>query len=745
MSNIKHSAYVPALDGLRVFAVVAVMLYHLNFTWAQGGLLGVTVFFVLSGYLITTMLVNELESTRTVRLGRFWWGRIRRLFPAIFTVIGITALLMWAFNHILLTKMKPDIIPSLFWFENWWYVIRDLSYFEAMGSPSPLVHFWSLAIEEQFYLVWPLVLLLVYKIGGKNATGSRRNIVAGLCLVLGIASALWMAFLYDPNIDPTRVYYGTDTRAFSLLFGGFLACICPASRFGANAGAGISHGKHCASAVAAARDASYGNAIGKSATKPNALSICLDIAAVASIAALCYMMFTFAGTDEFMFRGGIALASVLTALIILACTNPRSIFAKILGCRPLAFLGKRTYGMYLWHLPFVLLLYTFADANGQYPAWAVAAVFGLTIGAALLMYVLIEHPLHKGVYVNAAKNADENAAADTNAHINKNISLPSIASGLGSNELTPVGAPELAPAGTSAAAHADATTAGAGTLEAFNTSASDAPAKERSSWKPKLTPVRLALTFSLMAGVFAVAMFLTFTTPDQQYLPDEDMATIGFLTFLNDPEKLGLTEEEMREQMEAGIDALGHDTANYTGSEWTSQFKAELNSKGVYDPYIIGDSVCGAIAFNSVFPHAYNNSVGSRSIYEGVDALQEALDNGVVGRVVVFAAFNNGWIKDGQLESIIEMCGPNREVFFVAPRTPYSTVNNGDSIEAIIPNYSNAHMIDWRNYAADHVDEWCYQDKVHMNATGTAAYLKLVLTSVYPYLDAEDLPSYATQ
>ena len=165
--------YVPAIDGLRTFAVMAVILYHMGFPFAKGGLLGVTVFFVISGYLITGLLTAEWDESSTINLPQFWLRRIRRLFPAIVTVIVVMSAVFAIFSPLLLTKMRPDIIPGLFWFENWWYILRDLSYFEAVGAPSPLTHFWSLAIEEQFYLIWPIILLTVYKAGIGKQTVSR--------------------------------------------------------------------------------------------------------------------------------------------------------------------------------------------------------------------------------------------------------------------------------------------------------------------------------------------------------------------------------------------------------------------------------------------------------------------------------------------------------------------------------------------------------------------------------------------
>ncbi len=241
------SRYIPALDGLRTLAVVAVVFYHLNLTWAQGGLLGVTIFFVLSGYLITRLLLNEVAKTGRIDLKSFWIRRIRRLVPAVVTVVVVTCALCTVFNHVMLTKMRPDILPSLLFFNNWWQIMQDVSYFNALGDPSPLTHFWSLAIEEQFYLVWPPLLFAMVSMHVSKP--NTRRMVLGLAAV----SAIVMMVLYSPAADPSRVYYGTDTRVFSLLLGAWMAFIpdrdlAPvrlAHRLGLNRLAGAAkHGKN---------------------------------------------------------------------------------------------------------------------------------------------------------------------------------------------------------------------------------------------------------------------------------------------------------------------------------------------------------------------------------------------------------------------------------------------------------------------------------------------------------------------
>ena len=355
--------YIPAIDGLRAFAVFAVILYHMDLPYAQGGLLGVTVFFVISGYLITGLLTAEWESSRTIDLPQFWLRRIRRLFPAIVTVIVVMAAVFTFASPLLLTKMRPDIIPGLFWFENWWYIVRDLSYFEAAGAPSPLTHFWSLAIEEQFYLVWPIILLVVYKLGaGKKAV--RRT-----CLVLAAVSAMAMAVLYDPAGDPSRVYYGTDTRAFSLLIGAWLSFAWPGAQLTPEG----------------------------TRNTPSTSVHLLDAVGVAAFLAIVAMCVFISGYSDFMYYGGLVICSALSAVVIAVLAHPRSMFARIAACKPLVWIGKRSYGMYLWHFPIIELL---EPRNAtMLPWWIHLVELAIILVVSHLSYEFIETPIRKQGFI----------------------------------------------------------------------------------------------------------------------------------------------------------------------------------------------------------------------------------------------------------------------------------------------------------------------------------------------------------
>ena len=355
------SRYVPALDGLRALAVLAVIAYHMKMNWAPGGLLGVTMFFVLSGYLITGLLLTEFDSTQTISLPNFWLRRVRRIIPAVvFAVLG-TAFLCTIFDHALLTKMRPDVAPTLFFFNNWWQIFHNVSYFEALGEPSPLTHYWSLAIEEQFYLIWPVALLLCLKAGVKRSTIQKGVIV------LIVLSALAMALMFSPTTDPSRVYYGTDTRAFSLLIGALLAFIWPYQRLTEKSGAKMS-------------------SMGR---------IVFDVIGAVGLVGLIIMIAVTNGFAPFIYRGGLVLCSLLTAVVIAIIVHPVSLVGKLFSLPPFVWIGKLSYSMYLWHYPIILLM-TPNNLVGEAPWWLRLLQLVVVIGVSAFSYYLVENPIRHG-------------------------------------------------------------------------------------------------------------------------------------------------------------------------------------------------------------------------------------------------------------------------------------------------------------------------------------------------------------
>ncbi|SFI05537.1 MULTISPECIES: acyltransferase family protein [unclassified Bacillus (in: firmicutes)] len=357
----KNSRYMVGLDSLRGLAILGVILYHINFNWIPGGFLGVTVFFVLSGYLITDILVVEWKEKRRIDLKNFWLRRARRLLPGMLVMLVITLAWITIFHSSLLGKMRGDSVAALFYFSNWWYIYHKLSYFDSFGKLSPLNHFWSLAVEEQFYVVWPLIISL-----GLSYIKKQSRLT--LFIFLGaIASAVAMAIIYVPGADPSRVYYGTDTRAFSLLIGAALAFIWPSSRL-AN------------KIIPPAR-------------------LVLDIIGGIALLIILVMFWKTNQYDPFLYRGGMFLLSIATALLVANLAHPASRISVFLRFRPLRWIGVRSYGIYLWHYP-IITLTTPQVSTGEFQLTRAIFQFFLILFIAQLSWKFIENPIRQGALRN---------------------------------------------------------------------------------------------------------------------------------------------------------------------------------------------------------------------------------------------------------------------------------------------------------------------------------------------------------
>ena len=354
-----RSHYVGALDGLRVLAILAVLVYHANPSWLPGGYFGVTVFFVLTGYLTTLSIEREIGRAGRLDYPRFVLKRVTRLLPSMLAVVGVSTLLCVFLAPNLLPKVKSDAVPALLFVENVFYIVRKVSYFANAGLPSPLTHFWYLGVVMQFYVVWPLVLL-----GMRKVVRSRRTACSAVG-ILSVASAVLMAVLYDPAGDTARIYYGPDTRAAELLLGALAALW--------TGGRGL-------------------NLRALPAVEPrlkDAPAWTCDAVALACLAGLGVMCFSLNGYSEFAYRGGMLLAAVLTAVLVSCLCRPQSALAHVLGARPVAEAGKRAFAAYLWHYPLLVILNP-ATRTTELPVWGWALEFLLIFACAEASYRLFE-------------------------------------------------------------------------------------------------------------------------------------------------------------------------------------------------------------------------------------------------------------------------------------------------------------------------------------------------------------------
>ena len=351
----------PGLDGLRAIAVLAVIAYHLGFPWAEGGLLGVGVFFTLSGYLITDILLNQVNRGG-IRFKAFWLGRARRLLPALFVVLVVVLAWVTLIGPHQPASFRMETVSSAFYFNNWWLIFHNVSYFERF-SQSPLDHIWSLSIEEQFYIVWPFLLMLGTKfVREPEGAGGVRLRLAGVTVLASIASLILMAVLYHPSIDPSRVYYGTDTRAFELLAGAALAMVWPSRRLRAE-------------------------------IAPRARDL-VDSAGVLGLVVIGVMIWQVGEFSPFLYQGGFALLSIATVLAVAALTHPAARIGNVVGCRPMRWIGERSYGIYLWQLPIIVL--TTPEGAHSVELLRAAAQVAATFAIADLSWRFVENPIRHG-------------------------------------------------------------------------------------------------------------------------------------------------------------------------------------------------------------------------------------------------------------------------------------------------------------------------------------------------------------
>jgi peptidoglycan/LPS O-acetylase OafA/YrhL len=357
-----HLTYAPGLDGVRAFAVTAVVVFHLGATWLGGGFLGVDVFFVLSGFLITSILLTEFYARGRIDIKNFYLRRARRLLPALFTMLAVITLVTWVFARDELHRLRGDVIAALTYCTNWTQIVWNRGYFDQLGRPSLLQHLWSLAVEEQFYLVWPLLLV------GGLAIG-RRWLVPAIPVVLTGVSLLLMASMFHVGVDPHRVYYGTDTHISPMLVGAAVAVVVVMRRH-----AGL------------ARDTARGRAIA-------------DIAALIGFLGLAWACVKISYYSPGLYQGGYLFIGIGSAALIYAAAHAGTITARLLGWAPLVWIGKRSYAIYLWHWPILMLTRPGVDLHWPKPVIIVLQVAVILI-ASDLSFRYIERPIRSRGFMN---------------------------------------------------------------------------------------------------------------------------------------------------------------------------------------------------------------------------------------------------------------------------------------------------------------------------------------------------------
>lgn len=686
--------YMPALDGVRALAVLAVLLYHLDVPWAGGGLMGVTVFFVLSGYLITKLLLVEFTQSGTINFKGFWLRRAKRLLPAIVTLMIVMGALYTFFNHALLTKMRSDLLPSLFFVNNWWQIFHNVSYFDNLGAPSPLTHFWSLAIEEQYYLVFPIFIFLVLRMKMR-----RRNLQI-LTGMMAAASALAMLLLYNPDVDPSRVYYGTDTRAFSLLIGALLA-------------------------ISTIGRAPVLNKLARQA-----------VGAVGLLGIVLVVIFS-DGMSSFPYYGGILLVSLLTAMLLYGVVQPDGgPLTWALSIPPMAWLGQRSYGVYLWHFPIILLM-TDQNAASERPLWLTIVQIVTVLAISELSYRFVEMPVRKNTFFARVARSQEKGAKASVAHAVKSGARVGAATATESASGNPALIDRLKVA---------VRVAGAVYLRFI----------KRLPLLPAVTTA-LLVTFCVSSAGFAfVPSTSVLGAEAEQAIIDgggqaaNPSAPSGASQGGENGAQAGASSNSGATPSSSSGDApsasagdAASASAGATPSEGASSQSSQSSSSSsspkddgfaadAYPIVVVGDSVArgASLYFQEYFPGGYIDAQPNRQIAAGIEVYKQIEATGKVGKKVVVSLGTNAYLTPETIEQMIAAIGEKRHIWFVTVRKPGpSKYKTNEAIAQAAANHDNVDYVDWFSASEGH-NEYFNGDGTHLSYAGARVYWQLIQDAV---------------
>jgi peptidoglycan/LPS O-acetylase OafA/YrhL len=656
--------YAPGLDGLRAVAVLAVLTYHLHSGWLSGGFLGVDVFFVISGYLITDLLLAEHRRRQAIDLPHFWLRRARRLLPAL-GVMLVTVTTIAVLTGTGLDDFRGDLIAAVTYTSNWHSIAGNASYFAQFGPPPLLTHLWSLSVEEQFYLLWPLLLIAVVARIGR--TGRRALLIAAGAL----ASTVAMSLLFVPGSDPSRVYYGTDTHAMGLLVGAALAAALPSGRLQQRS--------------VAARHIVY------------------DRAGAIGLAGVVAAFVLVDGSGEFVYRGGFLLVSAAAGLAVIAAFVPGSVLGRILGMRPLRWLGRRSYGVYLWHLP---VLVFGEEWVGRQTLPVQAAEVAIAIAAAAASWRLVEEPIRRDGFTATAHRVGRSLRIRT-------APLPHSVLAWGVT-----GTAVLACVGIVAVGAPDGVRQ---QIAAGKKAAAAGPLISNSPSSAALDP-----TVSAKSGGAADPASRATTTPSPAPSPTSPTSPPTTAKPSTAPPTATKPSAGKSTAAEPTATSIGPTKASpATPSTHPPTTQPDLTGAGVT---AIGDSVmlAAAPALRAEFPEMVINAEVGRQAYNTVTLVQQLARNGQLGSVVIIDLGTNGEFPATCLTAMLDAIGPHRTVLLVnvfVNRTWAAEVNA--TLAAAAKDQPNVRLVDWRDAIAKHQD-LLYSDHVHPEPAGAKLYASLI-------------------
>ena len=635
--------HIAGLDGLRAIAVAAVIAYHFLPGLLPGGFVGVDVFFVVSGFLITTLLLDEREANGRISLGSFWQRRARRLLPALVVLILVCCTFVLTVRGDLLVRLGRQVVGALTFSSNWLFIAQNSNYF-GQGAPQLFRNLWSLAVEEQFYVLWPLALIALVLI---RSSGIRFAVILSLAAV----SAIEMAALYSPA-NPSRVYYGSDTHSFGLMIGAALAILVRWEK---------------------PLNVDYGETGWQHFCRKNAGWI-----GFLSLGGLLASLWFVSDTSAITYRGGLLLVSVLTAAVIWAATRRKALLGRALDVAPLKAVGKRSYGLYLWHWPVLVLIQAAIPGWTTHTAgqWMIAALaLSITIPVAELSYRYVETPIRRNglralrmpgpMFRARSRGAVVGAAIAGVLVLTAGVSTATAIA----SSTTQTTAQRYIERGERAIADAEHANRGHATENGRETHPD-----RRNTASPAPTPPASPLP-SATPSASATAQPAGDGGPSASTVP---------LTLL----------------------------APQSGAQITA----------------IGDSVMLASApeLEAEFPGIAINAVVSRQAREAPGIIQSLAAQGQLRQTLVIGLGTNGFLGTGTLQAIRTAAGPSRNIVFVnifANREWQAEVDT--DLASYVSSDPHAALADWHDAIAAHTDLLA-PDQIHPGSAGGAIYANCV-------------------
>ena len=659
----KSASYVPfnpGIDGLRAIAVLAVIAYHSGITRFSGGFLGVEIFFVISGYLITALLLGEYESNQRIDIKRFWNRRARRLFPALIAYIGgATALAYLTARDVIPTK--GEILSAFGYIYNWFSIFQDVSYTDGFERKNFFHHLWSLAVEEQFYLFWPLLLWGLLSLVGKRLTFAL--VIAG---IIGSSVLRWS--LYEPFSDPLRVYYGTDTRASALLIGAAVAFMWRPWQSDKPA-----------------------------ITTPNALSkTFIFVVGSASVAGLIWANMHYAlfyPNIDSLFRGGMLITSALTALVIVVSVTPQSVLSQILGIKPMQWIGKRSYGLYLWHWPVFQLTRPRVDVDID--GWQLFLIrIVVTLIIVEISYQFIERPIRERRFLNSLRTA---------------FSITKIKVSLG--KLAAIALALIGCFITLEQVQAEWSTDDTADEQVEEAET----AQEQIEVPPTPVPTPTPIPTPTPEPVSQEELETTPTVED----PMESFDIVAFAETTNADNPMW---SELLPLVEAPEFKVFYDRVTFLGD---SIMKGAVTNASIKDLDVIFFERMSILTDN-----ANVEAEVARQWNEAPRILRDLNGRGLLGEAIVIHLGSNGVIDEDLIANTFEILVDAEIVVVLNARVPKPWEGRVNGVlDSAIPLYENAVLVDWRS-ASNDFPEYFARDGVHLTKLGSQIYLDRIIEAL---------------